>query len=361
MKTKKILSLVMILAVIFSMSFMGCEKVSDKTQTGPGQGQVISGLKAAATGSIVTTGTVVNGNYPVGVALTAANTLTLKLTVTAVGTYNITTSTVNGYNFSKSGSFTTTGAQTITLPGTGTPVATGINTFTVTFGTTTSFTVVVVSNTPVVQNSCSTNYTYYEVANHKTQKVWLDRNLGASRVGQAATDFLAYGSQYQWGRLADNHQCITWASAYLGTPVNGVTSTTSSKDNPGHSLFIKTLSTLGDWRVPQNNNLWQGAAGINNPCPAGYRIPTNAEFTAEVATWTTKNTAGAFGSSLKWVTAGYRDFPDGQIYGPGASGGYWSSTIANTSKAMVLWMSASEGFTLDDFRAVGYSVRCIKN
>ncbi len=359
MKTKNLLRSVLALVVILSLSFMGCQKEADKIQTVPDNGNT-AGLKAAATGSIVTTGTVVNGIYKAGVALNTANTLTLKLTVTAIGTYNITTSTVNGYNFSKSGSFTATGAQTITLPGTGTPVTTGINTFTVTFGTTASFTVVVVSNTPIVQSSCNTSYTYYEVANHKTQKVWLDRNLGATQVGTAATDFLSYGSLYQWGRLADNHQCITWASSYLGTPVNGVTTTTCSSNTPPNALFVKTLASPWDWRVPQNNSLWQGTAGINNPCPSGYRLPTNAEFIAEVATWTTKNTVGAFGSSLKWVMAGYRDFPDGAIYNAGYSGGYWSSTI-NSTKAMALWFSPTEGYTVDDYRAVGYSVRCIKN
>ncbi|MEI7662205.1 MAG: hypothetical protein WCK34_08405 [Bacteroidota bacterium] len=360
MKTKNLLSALMILAVIFSMSFMGCEKDINKVPTSTDNGQNNSGLKAAATGSIVTAGTVVNGDYRAGVALASANTLTLKVAVTAIGTYNIYSSTVNGYSFSKSGSFTATGTQVLTLPATGTPVATGINTFTVTFGTTGSFTVVVVSNTPIVFSSCNTSYTYMEVANHKTTKVWLDRNLGASRVGQSAIDFLAYGSFYQWGRLADNHQCITWATSYLGTPVNGVTLTKSATNTPPNALFIKTSTSPWDWRVPQNNALWQGVSGVNNPCPAGFRVPTLAEFTAELASWASKNTAGAFGSSLKWVTAGYRDFPDGNIYQAGNAGAYWTSSISSTQSSM-LWFAASEGYTADDYRAVGYSVRCIKN
>ena len=361
MKTKKLLNIGLILAVILSMTIIGCKKDVDKVQTIPDEGQINAGLKATAAGSIVSTGTVVNGNYTGGVVLTSANSVTLKVAVTAIGTYNLYSNTVNGYSFSKSGSFTATGMQFVTLPGTGTPVATGINTFLVTFGTTCSFKVVVVSNVPIVQSSCNTSYTYYEVANQATQKVWLDRNLGASQVAQAATDFLAYGSLYQWGRLADNHQCITWASSYSGTPVNGVTTTTSSSNTPGHSLFVKTLTSPWDWRVPQNNSLWQGVSGINNPCPAGYRIPTSTEFNAEVTSWVSKNTTGAFGSSLKWVTAGYRDFPDGNIYQGGATGAYWSSTISNTTKAMVLRFTATMGLTADDFRAVGYSVRCIKN
>jgi len=359
MKTKKLLNLGLILAFALSMSIMGCKKDIEEIQTIPESGH--NGvLKAGAVGTIVSSGTKINGDYRAGVALNSSNSVTLKVIVTAIGTYNIASNTVNGYSYAKSGTFTATGIQYVTLPASGTPVATGINTFMVTFGTTCSFTVVVVSNVPIVQTSCNISYTYYEVANQVTKKIWLDRNLGASRVAQSANDYQAYGSLYQWGRLADNHQCITWTGPNAGTPVNGTTTTTSSSNTPGHSLFIKTTQSPWDWRVPQNNNLWQGVTGINNPCPPGFRLPTSAEFTAEVNSWATKNTAGAFGSILKWTTAGYRDFPNGQIYQAGTIGGYWSSTISST-KATALWFSASQGYTVSDFRAVGYSVRCIKN
>jgi hypothetical protein len=51
--------------------------------------------------------------------------------------YTITTNTVNGVSFSKSGTFTATGLQSVALTGTGTPSASGPQNFTVTFGTTT--------------------------------------------------------------------------------------------------------------------------------------------------------------------------------------------------------------------------------
>jgi hypothetical protein len=41
-----------------------------------------------------------------------------------------------------------------------------------------------------------------------TNKVWMDRNLGAY-VAESATDYLAYASLYQWGRLSDGHQLIS--------------------------------------------------------------------------------------------------------------------------------------------------------
>ena len=74
-------------------------------------------------------GVVANGSYFNGVALTAANTITVPINVTAVGSYNITT-TAGGMTFSKTGGFSTTGAQTVTLNGTGSPTTDGLNAFT---------------------------------------------------------------------------------------------------------------------------------------------------------------------------------------------------------------------------------------
>lgn len=46
-----------------------------------------------------------------------------------------------------------------------------------------------------------------EVLNLITGRVWMDRNLGASRVATSSTDEAAYGDLYQWGRFGDGHQC----------------------------------------------------------------------------------------------------------------------------------------------------------
>ena len=39
-----------------------------------------------------------------------------------------------------------------------------------------------------------------------TGQVWMDRNLGASRVATSSTDSAAYGDLYQWGRGTDGHE-----------------------------------------------------------------------------------------------------------------------------------------------------------
>jgi hypothetical protein len=73
----------------------------------------------------VCTGSTVNGVYTAGILATSANTVTLNVNVTATGTYAITTGIVNGFAFSKTGTFTATGAQTVTLVATGTPTVAG--------------------------------------------------------------------------------------------------------------------------------------------------------------------------------------------------------------------------------------------
>ena len=74
------------------------------------------------------------GTYTQGVALTSTNTATVQVTVATTGNYTISTNTINGVTFSRTGTFSATGAQTVILNGTGTPVSSGPQTFTVTFG-----------------------------------------------------------------------------------------------------------------------------------------------------------------------------------------------------------------------------------
>ncbi len=73
---------------------------------------------------------VVNGAYTEGTALTALNAIVVSVTVDSVGTYSISTNTVNGISFSAVGVFTNTGTQNITFTGSGTPAAAGNFTFT---------------------------------------------------------------------------------------------------------------------------------------------------------------------------------------------------------------------------------------
>lgn len=102
---------------------------------GGGGGTPAVGTLGSASG--VCTPTSNTGTFTQGVTLTSGNTAIVQVNVTTLGTYTISTNTVNGVSFSKTGTFTTLGAQNVVLNGTGTPVSSGNQTFTVTFGTST--------------------------------------------------------------------------------------------------------------------------------------------------------------------------------------------------------------------------------
>jgi uncharacterized protein (TIGR02145 family) len=189
-----------------------------------------------------------------------------------------------------------------------------------------------------------------DILNPTTGKVWMDRNLGATQVALSSTDAAAYGDLYQWGRAADGHQIRT----------SGTTTTLSSTDNPGHGNFILPPSTPLDWRSPQNDFLWQGVNGVNNPCPSGYRLPTEAELDAERQSWSTNNSAGAFASPLKLAVAGNRNSSTGSLDNVGSGGIYCSCTVAGDYSRGLYFYSSGASVSSSN-RAGGFSVRCIKD
>ena len=197
-----------------------------------------------------------------------------------------------------------------------------------------------------------------EVTSPVTGKKWMDRNLGAERVPTTITDALGYGDLYQWGRGTDGHQCR----------LSGTRGGATGSNQPGHDdfLVIQTSSTTDDWRNPQNNALWQGLSGVNNPCPAGFQIPTINEFLAEnIVTG-----AGAFSSFLKLPYAGWRDqlgvISDESLAGTTSVpyGFAWTSTVStgnDSNDAQAFAYYSTRAFQNPYARARGYSVRCIKN
>jgi hypothetical protein len=198
---------------------------------------------------------------------------------------------------------------------------------------------------------CSTPTPIGDVTNPITGNTWMDRNLGASQVATQPWDTNSYGDLYQWGRFADSHQCRT----------SNTTTTVSTTDQPGHGYFILASSSPYDWRNPQNTNLWQGVNGVNNPCPVGYRLPTDAELNAERMSWTPYFSAvGAFASPLKLPVAGCRSNSDGLLYWGGSQGFYWSSTVSGSNSIVLNFMLSCSIGTFSKQRAGAYSVRCIK-
>ncbi len=186
-----------------------------------------------------------------------------------------------------------------------------------------------------------------------TDRVWMDRNLGASRVAQSSDDNLAHGDLFQWGRFADGHQCR-----------NSETTSTeaSTSASPGGAWDGKFIlpPILFDWLSTPDNMLWQGVNGVNNPCPTGFRLPSESEWQAEKDLWSENNSTGAFASPLKLPASGYRAYNgSGDTFNVGSWGYYWSSSVFQSYGKMMRF-SNSTGAFWNYYRAYGLTVRCIK-
>jgi len=120
-----------------------------------------------------------------------------------------------------------------------------------------------------------------------TGKIWLNNNLGAdyanlnspafnlAQQARSVTDSSAYGSYFQWGRKADGHELFN-------TGLYRLYSTNYPK-----TLHYYSNPYLGynEWRATTDHSLWSREDSPNNVCPAGWRVPTAAEFHRELNSW----------------------------------------------------------------------------
>jgi len=248
------------------------------------------------------------------------------------------------------------GDENLSMEFSGTPQDTGTAVFLIDVATKTCSLEVSVVAYPTGYTDCLGSGLETEIIDVKsaTNKVWMDRNLGASRaatlVATEVEDSLSYGALFQWGRFADGHQCRN----------SGTTSTLSSSPTPGDSLFIVNSSDPYNWLSTLDDNLWQGVSGVNNPCPGGYRIPTLAEWEDELGSWGSEDSSDAFQSPLKLPVSGRRDGSNGDI-DVGSVGYYWSSSVEpfdSEARGLGFDRDAALGFY---YRTNGYAVRCLKD
>ncbi len=198
---------------------------------------------------------------------------------------------------------------------------------------------------------------------------WLNNNLGANYANitkpsfnpnsqaTAVNDFNAYGNFFQWGRKPDGHELINWTSGTSGVGING--STTTLSDVPTNTLFVTTNTTPYDWRVTQDDTLWLNESGANNPCPSGYRLATATEFGDLVFHASLTNRFAAVNQTvLRLPTPGVRNLDD-IVGNVSTDSSYWTGT-PNGTEAISRYFAGGT-LVISEERALGFSVRCIKN
>ncbi|GGE26650.1 FISUMP domain-containing protein [Psychroflexus planctonicus] len=209
-----------------------------------------------------------------------------------------------------------------------------------------------------------------DVTNPNTGKTWMDRNLGAYNKARSSTDCWAYGNLYQWGRNSDGHEsrlldCTTGDCFDAGQDNATLPATAADVTDPTFAgKFIYNTDFPYDWHQDNpDNTLWTSAGGTNNPCPDGYRVPTEAEWQAESDDGSWSNATDAFNSDLALTLAGRRlEYYGGVFDGVGNYGFHWTITVnpfGNYYRITTFGDTFFAGSWVQ--RATAGSVRCIKN
>lgn len=177
------------------------------------------------------------------------------------------------------------------------------------------------------------------------------------------------GLLYQWGRK--------YGQAYDAGTIIPEQLTMTAGQLPGNAdKFGKYNTPYYNWfSGGVDNSLWpSGSRGAYDPCPAGWRVPTSSELSGITSTkiWVTNggpanNQAGyLYGSAPNQIffpAAGRRRYSDGGVESFGTYGIYWSSTVNAAYPDIyidILIIPQNPNFIYRNYRAYGFSVRCIQ-
>lgn len=106
-------------------------------------------------------------------------------------------------------------------------------------------------------------------------------------------------------------------------PTSTTSTTLTSGQDASHGSFVTGNNA---WSSGLTNEYWNGLNGINNPCPTGYRLPTNSEITSFISSVSGGlKTSTAYSSVLKMPASMGRSRLDGAITMDNTNNLYWMS------------------------------------
>ena len=208
--------------------------------------------------------------------------------------------------------------------------------------------------------------------------VWAPVNCGYH-----ATDY-KYGKLYQWGRKygqgyegplydENGNESGTYSDASVPLIVSDPVSLSVGQSSSNSNNFYYISSSPYDWVTPQDDTLWNSGTEDNpvkteyDPCPEGWRVPTNAELNNLQSKYWSMTTNGGqegclFSGKVFFPAAGYRSYIGAHTYARGLAGIYWSSKPYDPG-ADNLDINTKGGYGVimsGAFRSNGYSVRCVQ-
>jgi hypothetical protein len=204
-------------------------------------------LQSAATGNC--TPATISGTFRVDSVLNNDNYVDILVNVTFGGSFTIKSDSVNGYSFKKSGTINS-GLNTIRLYASGKPIATGVNYFTISYGS----------------SVCSFSITVFDAnGGFGTALYTLGGSPGNCSVSSITGNYVT-GLAMTANNKVEMTVNVSTVGTYIirGTTINGVRFDTSGTfNNPGvQNIFLKATGTplaAGTFNYPVTN----GATNCN--------------------------------------------------------------------------------------------------
>ena len=210
--------------------------------------------------------------------------------------------------------------------------------------------------------------------------IWAPVNCGYEPATSDSEGY-PYGKLYQWGRKYGQGYSTSYDASAPEIVEGPISAVNGQKDIYSNTFFTAPESPY-DWASPQKDDLWNSGTEDNpvktenDPCPKGWRVPTNAQLahmTNGSSIMTVGDQKGCYFSGdytyldnapqVFFPAAGSRYSRDGSAGGRGSLGYYWSSSPGSDFLSSFAYLFLFSNRSMDmgcSDRADGYSVRCVQ-